>query len=55
MLIIMHSDASQEQIDQVILRVEANNLTAHLSRGTERTIIGAIGDGRPVNKDLFTL
>ena len=55
MLIIMHSDALQEQIDQVILRVEANNLTAHLSRGTERTIIGAIGDGRPVNRDLFTL
>src|SRR5512140_515756 len=55
MLIIMHSDASQEQIDQVILQVEANNLTVHLSRGTERTIIGAVGDGRPVNKDLFTL
>jgi 3-deoxy-7-phosphoheptulonate synthase len=55
MLIIMQNNATQEQIDQVVTRVETNGLKAHLSRGDERVIIGAIGDGRPVDKDLFML
>lgn len=55
MLIIMRTDATQEQVAQVIERVEANGLQPHLSRGSERTLVGAIGDGRPVNKDQFLL
>jgi len=53
MLIIMRTDANQDEISAIVERVEANGLSAHLSRGTERTIIGAIGDGRPVNRDQF--
>lgn len=53
MLIIMKADASQEQVDQVVRRVEECGLRAHLSQGEERCIIGAIGDGRPVVKDQF--
>ncbi|MFZ5810202.1 MAG: 3-deoxy-7-phosphoheptulonate synthase [Chloroflexota bacterium] len=53
MLIIMKADASQEQVDQVVRRVEECGLRAHLSQGEERCIIGAIGDGRPVAKDQF--
>jgi 3-deoxy-7-phosphoheptulonate synthase len=53
MLIIMHTDATEEQITNVISRVEMNGLQAHLSRGTERTVIGAVGDGRPVVQDQF--
>ncbi len=53
MMIIMRSDATQEQVAAVVERVEANQLRAHLSRGEERTVIGAIGDGRPVNPDQF--
>lgn len=55
MMIIMRTDASEEQIAHVIERVEANGLRPHLSRGAERTVVGAIGDGRPVNKDQFLL
>ena len=55
MMIIMRTDATQEQVANVVERVEANGLSAHLSRGAERTVIGAIGDGRPVNRDQFTL
>jgi 3-deoxy-7-phosphoheptulonate synthase len=55
MLIIMHNDATQADIDQVVRRIELNGLAAHLSQGVERVIIGAIGNGRPVDKDLFTL
>ena len=53
MMIIMRTDAEQEQIDHVVERVQHFGLRAHLSTGEERTIIGAIGDGRPVDKDLF--
>ncbi len=53
MMIIMRSDATQEQIEAVVARVEMNHLRAHLSQGEERTVIGAIGDGRPVNPDQF--
>jgi 3-deoxy-7-phosphoheptulonate synthase len=53
MMIIMRSDATQDQIAHVVERVESIGLRAHLSRGEERTVIGAIGDGRPVNRDQF--
>lgn len=53
MLIIMKADATQEQIEQIVHRVEDCGLRAHLSQGEERCIIGAIGDGRPVVKDQF--
>jgi 3-deoxy-7-phosphoheptulonate synthase len=53
MMIIMRTDATQEQVTKVIERVESNGLQAHLSQGAERTVIGAIGDGRPVSQDQF--
>jgi 3-deoxy-7-phosphoheptulonate synthase len=53
MMIIMRTDASPEQIQGVIERVEMNGLRVHLSTGAERTVIGAIGDGRPVAQDQF--
>src|SRR5881392_3928572 len=43
-IIILQSEATDDQIDHVIGRVEALGLQAHLSRGTYRTIIGVIGD-----------
>ena len=55
MMIIMRSEATQSQIASVVARVEEAGLRAHISRGEERTIIGAIGDGRPVNQDAFVL
>jgi len=53
MMIIMRTNATPEQIDEVVKVVQANGLRAHLSTGDERTVIGAIGDGRPVQKDQF--
>jgi 3-deoxy-7-phosphoheptulonate synthase len=53
MMIIMRTDATQVQIQTVVERVQANGLRAHLSQGSERTVIGAIGDGRPVSQDQF--
>jgi 3-deoxy-7-phosphoheptulonate synthase len=54
-MIIMRTEASPAQIASVVARVEEQGLRAHISRGEERTIIGAIGDGRPINRDQFVL
>lgn len=43
MIIVLKPDASLEQIDHIIEKVKALGLTAHVSKGTERTIIGVIG------------
>ena len=53
MMIIMRTDATKGQIAAVVERVEMNGLRAHLSQGDERTVIGAIGDGRVVIKEQF--
>jgi 3-deoxy-7-phosphoheptulonate synthase len=46
MIIVLRPGATDEEIGQVCGRIEALGLTPHLSRGVERTIIGAIGDER---------
>lgn len=43
MIIVLRSDATQNQIDHIVERVTKLGLTPHLSKGTERTIIGVIG------------
>lgn len=43
MIIVLQRDASQEQMDYIVERVKKLGLTAHVSRGVERTIIGVIG------------
>jgi 3-deoxy-7-phosphoheptulonate synthase len=48
MMIIMRADASPKEIDTVVERVQSFGLRAHISTGEERTIIGAIGEGKTV-------
>ncbi len=55
MMIIMRTEATQSQIASVVARIEEEGLRAHISRGAERTVIGAIGDGRPINRDQYIL
>jgi len=43
MIIVLRPDASQQQVDHIIERVTKLGLTTHVSKGTERTIIGVIG------------
>jgi len=43
MIIVLRRDATQAQIDHIVDKVQKLGLTAHLSQGTERTIIGVIG------------
>jgi 3-deoxy-7-phosphoheptulonate synthase len=43
-MIVMKPGATQEEIDAVVTRIEEVGARAHLSRGEEVTVIGAIGD-----------
>ena len=44
MMIVMRPTATEEQVEAVIAHIEAVGARAHLSRGEEVTVIGAIGD-----------
>lgn len=43
MIIVLKPDATQQQINHLLEKVQKLGLTPHLSKGTERTIIGIIG------------
>jgi 3-deoxy-7-phosphoheptulonate synthase len=44
MIIVLKPEATQAEIDHVVGKIESAGLKAHISRGVERTVIGAIGD-----------
>lgn len=46
MVIVMQPHASEDAVQNVVQFIRAQGLTEHLSRGTEHTIIGAVGDER---------
>ena len=46
MVIVLKPNATQEEKDHLIERLESLGLGVHISVGNERTIIGAIGDDR---------
>jgi len=55
MIIVMKHHTTTEEIDAVVRHIESLGFKAHLSQGEERTIIGVIGDERPVEPELFEL
>ena len=44
MIVVMERGASDRQVDEVVKRLKEFGFDIHLSRGVERTIIGAIGE-----------
>src|SRR5690242_19970721 len=46
MIISMREDATEAEIEHIIARLHELNYQAHVSRGVERAIIGAVGSGR---------
>lgn len=46
MIIVMKSNATEQEIQQVTSRIKELGYEIHLSQGTERTVIGAVGDER---------
>lgn len=51
MIVIMQHGATTSQIANVTARIESMGCTTHLSQGEERTIIGVIGNGRPIDRE----
>ncbi len=43
MIIVLRPDATEQQVNHIIEKVQKLGLTPHVSKGTERTIIGVIG------------
>jgi 3-deoxy-7-phosphoheptulonate synthase len=50
-IIIMKHDATTGHISHVTARVEQMGCQVHLSQGQERTILGVIGNGRPMDRE----
>ncbi|MEZ6118186.1 MAG: 3-deoxy-7-phosphoheptulonate synthase [Pirellulaceae bacterium] len=46
MIVVMQADATQEQVDHIVDRVESMGLKAHVIVGTQRTVVAAIGEKR---------
>ncbi len=53
MIIVMNAHATPGEIDAVTERIKSLGFQAHLSKGSERTVIGVIGDERPVGAEVF--
>ncbi len=53
MMIIMKSGYTQGQLDHVVEHIHEKGLSPHLSVGTDRTVIGAIGDTHAISTDTF--
>jgi 3-deoxy-7-phosphoheptulonate synthase len=53
MILVIRPDATDQQIAHVIERIEELGFRPHVSRGTERTIIGVIGDERKPQAEAF--
>ncbi len=55
MIIIMKHHATADEIAGAVAHIESLGFKAHLSSGEERTIIGVIGDERPIEPEHFEL
>src|SRR5512142_2892574 len=53
MIIVLKPGWTEKDIRTVEEKIRANGLTAHISKGVERTIIGAVGDERKLDADAF--
>ena len=53
MIIVMNNSATEEQINFVVSRIKEKGLDASISKGTEKTVIGAVGDERLLDPKLL--
>lgn len=55
MIVVMKVGATEKEIAKVVERIETAGLKAHLSQGTERTIVGVIGQIIPELRDTLEM
>ena len=51
MIVVMSHDATKTQVANVAARIEQWGCQTHVSEGQEHTIIGIIGNGRPLDRE----
>jgi 3-deoxy-7-phosphoheptulonate synthase len=51
MIIIMKTGASNDQIDHVVAKIKQLGCRVDISKGEEKTVIGVIGNGRPIDRE----
>jgi 3-deoxy-7-phosphoheptulonate synthase len=51
MIIVLETTATREQVNDIVARIRALGLGAHLSEGEERTIVGVVGAPLPPTLD----
>jgi len=51
MVVVMKPGASDDDVRQVVEKIQSHGMDAHVSRGKETTIIGVIGDEREIDFD----
>jgi 3-deoxy-7-phosphoheptulonate synthase len=54
MIIVMNLNAGEDAIEAVIRKIREQGLDVNVSRGTERVVIGAIGDERKLREEAFS-
>ena len=55
MIIIMNKDATEAQVSAVAEKLKNKGFGVHLSKGTERTVIGAIGDKAAIQLETIQM
>lgn len=53
MIVVMEKNVSDQQIEHIANRVAELGLKSHIIRGTERTVIAAVGDERKIKVESF--
>src|SRR5258708_39198405 len=53
MIIGIQPGGGPAEIEAVEAKIRAHGLSVHVSRGTERTLIGAVGDERKLDPEMF--
>ncbi len=51
MIVVMSKEATQENVKNMVTRIESLGLKAHVIVGTERTVVAAVGDDRKTAKE----
>jgi 3-deoxy-7-phosphoheptulonate synthase len=53
MLIVMKTDATEKELDDVLERITRSGFSGHVSKGVERTVIGVVGQTYPELHEIF--
>ncbi len=53
MIVVMEKSSSDQQVDHIANRISELGLKSHIIRGTERTVIAAVGDDRKIKIESF--